>query len=128
MDVALFREHFPEFADATKYPPGQITFWSGIGIEMLNADRWGDLYDHGLELWTAHHIVLATKNVNSAAAGGDPGVDTATISSMSAGSVSASFDNQASLENEGGEFNTTSYGRQYLRLARIVGIGGAVAL
>ncbi len=38
--------------------------------------------------------------------------------------VSVSYDNGAIVENDGGNYNLTRYGRELLRLARIKGIGG----
>lgn len=126
MDIEQFRIDFAEFSDETKYPEPLVVFWSGIGEKLLNTNRWGDLLEQGLCLYTAHQLVLARKNLNAVEAGSDPGVDTGIISQQSAGSVSFGVDVQSSAENEGGFWNETVYGRQYLRLAKIIGIGGAI--
>ena len=39
MNVAQFRTDFPEFADAARYTPTMINFWSGIGEKVISSDR-----------------------------------------------------------------------------------------
>jgi hypothetical protein len=125
--IQQFRIDFPEFASDTKYPDTMITFWSGIGDKLLNVTRW-DLFQlrtEGLSLFTAHQITLAAMNVDDASADIDPGRSTAVITSENAGGVSVSMDTAASLEEAAGHYNETLYGRQFLRLSRLVGTGGA---
>ena len=125
-DLTVFRASFPEFADLVKYPDTLVTFWSGIGDAMLNTDRWGDVRDQGLKLFTAHQIVLATMNQAAGAIpGGAPGTGTGVISNQSVGGVSVGIDTQASIESYAGHSNETNYGRQFIRLAKMVGMGGA---
>ena len=123
--IAAFRANFPEFADDTKYTDAIITFWEGIADKRLNILKWGDLIDEGLQLYTAHHIVLATMNIADVAAGADPGKSSGVISSQSVGGVSVSVDTGASLETNAGYWNETSYGRQFYRLIQTVAAGGA---
>ena len=58
MDIALFRQSFPEFSDEYKYTDAMITFWSGLGEKLLNETRWDDFYVEGLQLFTAHHLKM----------------------------------------------------------------------
>lgn len=125
MDIAQFREDFPEFADVTVYPDATVTFWSGIGEKMLIATRWADLYAYGLELFTAHQLALAANDQKTVAMGGTPGQATEVKSGKSVGGVSVSLDTAASIELNAGHWNLTTYGRQFIRLARIAGMGGA---
>ena len=118
MDNSTFRSHFPEFTDVTAYPDSVITFWSGIAEQRIIQRRWEDLYDHGVELATAHYVTLAT--INAAAPGQTGGL----VSSEGAGGVSVSFDTGAVALKDGGNWNQTSYGRMFLELARICGSGG----
>ena len=118
MDITTFREDFPEFASETTYPDPQITFWSEIAEKRLIVSRWADLYAHGVELATAHYLTVAAKNAVSP--GGAQGLQT----SKSVGDVSASYDVQAISLKDGGQWNMTSYGRQFLELARLCGMGG----
>lgn len=123
-DKAVFRQNFPEFADAATYPDATLDFWSGIGELFLVADRWKSTYDHGLQLFVAHNITLAAQNVAAASAGGAPGGTNGPVGSKSVGSASVSYDTAAIMETNAGEWNATSYGRVLLRLARMIGAGG----
>lgn len=122
--VSTFRSDFPEFANVTTYPTSMINFWASLGDTMLNTVRWGDLRTHGLELFVAHNITLQAQDIADAAAGGIPGGG-GLVASQSAGSVSVSMDTTSGAEQDGGNYNLTTYGKQFLRLSRIVGMGGA---
>ena len=125
MEAATFRSHFPEFASETLYPPTVVTFWSGIAEKLVIEERWDDLYDHGVELATAHYLSLAAGDQRQAAAGGIPGNSTqGAITSQAVGGVSVSFDSSSALETDAGHWNATTYGRQFIRLARMIGMGG----
>ena len=116
-----FRSAFPEFADIVKYPDAQVDFWSEFADENLNVDRWEDRLAKGKMLFVAHHLSLAVRNQ---AAGVISGTNTGIISSESAGGVSVSLDNQSASEERAGNYALTTYGLMFIKLARIVGIGG----
>jgi hypothetical protein len=120
IDIIAFRQNFPEFADTTKYPDAMLTFWSSIGDKQLNVRKWGTLRDQGLMLLTAHYAVLAAQNASSLV----PGENTGVITSESAGGVSVSMDTSSVVEQDAGLYNRTTYGSMFIRLTRIVGIGG----
>ena len=117
MDASTLRSNFPEFADENVYTDPMIDFWMGLAVKQLIVARWADFYDEGLQLCTAHYLKMA---VTSASAEANPGV----ITSESAGSVSVNYDVQSSIETDAGHWNLTNYGRQFIRLARMVGMGG----
>lgn len=123
MDVAKFRTDFPEFADASRYTPTTIAFWSGIGEKVISQDRFRELYVAALELFTAHNLVLAAGNKAAAASGALPGGAGGAIASKAVGSVNVSYDNASSMELNAGHWNQTTYGRQYIQLARLIGQG-----
>lgn len=123
-DITTFRAAFPEFADTTKYPDAMLTFWSGIGDNMMNTRRWGDFLDQGLMLFVAHNAVLAAQNVAASVAGDNPGTSTGLIGSQSAGGVSVSIDTTSTSEQDAGNYNLTTFGQMFIRLSRIVGMGG----
>lgn len=123
MDVAKFRNDFPEFADASRYTPTMLSFWSGIGEKLISADRWGDLFTQGLELFTAHNAVLAAGNKTAAASGSLPGQAGGVVQHKAVGSVNVNYDTAAAMELDAGHWNQTTYGRQYIRLARLLGQG-----
>ena len=124
-DSSQFRLDFPEFSDVVKYTNNMIGFWAGIGDKMLNSNRWGTLRTYGMELFVAHNMVLQSQDMAaSAIAGGTPGGASGLITSQSAGSISVSIDTQGSIEENGGNYNLTKYGTIFIRLSRMVGIGG----
>lgn len=124
MNVQTFRTDFPAFADTTVYPDAQVNFYLGLGTKLLSSPRWDDLRDYGLELFVAHNLVLAAKDVEASAAGDHPGLETGSVASMAVDKVNISFDNNASLDEKAGHWNLTTYGKQFIRLARMAGTGG----
>ena len=123
--VATFRVNFPEFANEVNYPDSIINFWEGIADKRLNVLKWGELLDEGLQLYTAHHLVLATMNISDVSLGGDPGKGTGVVSSQSVGGVSVSIDTGVSQEQDAGYWNETVYGKMFYRLMRTIAAGGA---
>lgn len=123
MDVAKFRTDFPEFADATRYTPTMLTFWSGMGEKLISSDKFGDLYTQAVELFTAHNAALAADNRSATTSGASPGQAGGVVASKAVGSVKVSYDTAAAMETNAGHWNQTTYGRQYIRLARLIGQG-----
>lgn len=124
MDVATFRQQFPEFSDPTAYTGDSISLNLSLGALSLDADVWGDFRDRGLGLFVAHNLSLDAQNAAQAAAGGTPGKVTGLQTSKSVDKVSASYDVGA-VTYEGAAFwNLTSYGVRFYQLMRIVGAGG----
>ncbi|WP_343724933.1 DUF4054 domain-containing protein [Herbaspirillum huttiense] len=124
MDSATFRQHFPEFEDAGIYPDAQVTFWLTVAENLVNRERWGGLADQGVELVTAHHLVLARRDELASSVGGAPGLMTGPQSSKSVDKVSASYDTNAATVDGAGFWNLTTYGVRYVSLARLFGAGG----
>ena len=124
MDAQTFRTDFPDFADDAKYPDAQVNFYLGLGNKLLNGTRWADVRDYGLELFVAHNLVLSAQDAESAASGDVPGTSTGAVASMAVDKVNISYDNTASLDEKAGHWNLTTYGKQFIRLARMVGAGG----
>lgn len=124
MTPSQFRQDFPEFADTTKYPDSSVNFWLTVSVQLVSAARWGALTDQGIELCTAHHLVLGARGGQAAAVGGVPGQMTGPLSSKAVDKVSASYDTGAATIDDGGFWNLTSYGVRYLTLARTMGAGG----
>ena len=119
-----FRLDFPEFTDESVYSNDMINFWYGIGIKTLNVNRWGDRINYGLELFVAHNICLQVLDSKTALASGVPGTGSGVISGQGAGGINVSIDSQASIENGGGAYNLSVYGTRFIRLSRLMGIGG----
>lgn len=123
MDVGVFRTEFPEFADTARFTNSMIDLWSSLAEKMLNASRWGTLRPMGINLFVAHSITLASTNANASQSGGTPGGASGITSSKSVGTVSVGYDTASAMEKDAGHWNQTTYGRQYLRLARMIGQG-----
>lgn len=122
MDIATFRTNFPEFTQEL-YPDGQVTFWSDFGERMVLEKRWCSEKPMGVQLFTAHHLVLAKNNADTSASGGLPGQTSGPTASKTVGSASISYDTNSTLEENAGHWNSTTYGKQFIRLARMFGAG-----
>jgi hypothetical protein len=116
-----FRSVFPEFADTTKYSNTMVEYYASLADLTLNVDKWGDFLTHGSYLFIAHNCTLRAKAAADAAAGGIPGQG-GVVASKSVADVSISYDTNASNMDSAGNYNATIYGRELLKIARIVGI------
>lgn len=125
MDAAQFRTDFPEFADTTAYPDGQVNLWLGLGAKLLPVDVWLDLTDLGLELFAAHNLILGRQDQAKAARGGQPGQASGVLVAKAVGNVSASYDTGVVTLADAGAWNLTTYGTRFLQFARLVGMGPA---
>ena len=123
VSVGTFRTDFPEFADETNYPPGQVTFWLGIAAKIVNDQRWSELTPLGIELFAAHNLTLGFMDRASSDFGGAPGATPGAVQSKSVDKVSVSYDTASSAELDAGHWNITSYGKRFIRFAKIVGAG-----
>ena len=121
--TASFRTNFPEFADVTRYPDAQLTFWLTTAGLLLNVDRWTTLLDVGTQLFMAHHVAVERRAQDEAANGETPGTTTGPISSKSVDKVSVGFDVGAATEERGGHWNLTIYGTRFRRLSKMMGAG-----
>lgn len=127
MDNAVFRTNFPEFSDTAVYPNAQLTFWATIAEKQVNANLWKDLTSFGVNLYVAHEITIATQNVKAASVGGSPGQSGGIANSKAVGAVNVAYDASTQTEKDAGWWNRTTYGQQFIRLARMFG-SGAVQL
>ena len=110
---------FPEFNDASKYPYLQRKMWFDIALANIDGQRWGDYYEAGVYLFTAHHLAIFA---NQKGKPGMPGRIPFPVGSKSVGSVSVSVD--TSILQGQGFWGLTTYGLNYNRIAQIVGMGG----
>lgn len=117
-----FREAFPVFSDPVKFPTPEVQFWFELGGILLDVNRWGDLFDYGLQLFMAHN--LATEYAaTTGAAGGTLGGVVGAVTSASVDKVSYSRDPQAAMDPANGHWNLTIWGLKYIRLVKMVGAG-----
>lgn len=123
--AAQFRADFPEFTNPTTYPDSQVNFWLGIAMKMVRPQVWRDMYSVGVELYTAHNLVLEAQSQKTASAGGIPGATTGTTASKQVHDVSVGYDSTNVIEEGGGNWNLTTYGLRFLRFVKLFGAGGA---
>jgi len=127
-----FRNHFKEFAHSSpeKFEDEDINFWYDIGDRLVTNTRITDatIRNHLLELFVAHNVLVYYNNRLSMESGdmSGGGSENIPISGNNAGDVSISYDLGSFMEEHAGEYNTTIYGRKFIRLIRMFGIGGAI--
>jgi hypothetical protein len=121
---------FPAFANTSVYPETQFTFAASIAPLFLTP-VWGQpgpvgqptQYDFGFELLVAHLMTLWGSAALPAASGGFAGTTTGLVSSKAVGQVSLSYDVAVATLEDGGTYNLTTYGIQWLQMARLLGAG-----
>ncbi len=122
---AQFRADYPEFTDTTKYTSSAFALWSNVAGMLLGpaAMRWDTMFDTGCELVIAHHFAVSARNQLAAAAGGLPGEIAGPVTAKSVDKVSVSRDAGA-VTTEGDAFwNMSTYGVEFMMLARLIGAG-----
>lgn len=133
MDVAGFREAFPQFTEDAA-PDARVRFFLALAERLLPPERWGDLLDDGISLYAAHNLTLEAEikkdktgaGAISAAAGPVTG-ESKTVGSMSKSVTRAGAAGQGTSLLNAGSYNSTVYGQQFWQLVQIVGAGGFVA-
>lgn len=121
--VNTFRRDFIEFSDSTDYANSTISYYLTLAGKLMDTNRWGDLYDDGVNLFIAHNIALERRAIQTAANDGIPGQSGGITSSKSVDKVSISYDTASAAELDAGHWNLTIYGTRYIRLARMIGMG-----
>lgn len=133
-----FRTDLPEFASSTLYPQHAVKLYINLAGQLLNVQRWGasaadpwpdsapppiSVYDHGVELFVAHNLVLDARDVKDASKGNVPGSVKGPISNATVDKASVSYDTKAGIEENAGHWALTVYGLRFLRLMRLMGAG-----
>ena len=127
MDAAAFRAAFPAFTEAL-FPDARVAFWLAVGSKRISAERWDDLYEQGLCLFTAHNLTLervaaldpsGTGGMSAAA-----GPVTSDAKSVGAISKSKSYSQATTANPAAGQWNATIYGQQFYGLMQLIGVGG----
>jgi hypothetical protein len=121
---AQLRSDFPEFANTTIYPDSLVNMWLTVANSLVNASRWAELTNLGLELVTCHHLAMSAQDQAVAAVGGVPGEVKGPTSAKSVDKVSASYDTAAVSLADQGFWGMSKYGIRFLSLARMIGAGG----
>lgn len=124
VDVPTFRKDFIEFNDVKRYPNSMVNLRLTVGAKLVNAARWGDLTDFGVELFAAHHLSLWRRAMDESDRGSPPGQSVGIVNNKSVDKVSVGYDTTAASEADAGHWNMTNYGKEFIRLARMMGTGG----
>lgn len=124
VDADKLRTDLQEFADTERYPDDMIAYWLAIAVQLVDPGRWSTLADVGVELFTAHNLVLERRAMDEAARGKIPGQTPGIVNNKSVDKVSVGYDTQGGAEMGAGHWNLTIYGSRYIRLARMMGRGG----
>lgn len=137
--IDQFLGDFPEFENNDKFPDSTIRFWLETADLMLTG-RWDDTIVSvpgsprtmryvGIGLFTAHNVAIQARNIKASAnPTGAPGIASSTgvgvVAAKAVDETSVSYDTQASVSPNAGHWNLTTYGTQFIRMARMVGAGG----
>lgn len=119
MDIQVFRTQFPAFKDDNVFSDAFIEEWGKLAEHYLK-ESWalnGELFNHALNLMSAHLISIAVKTTQNNGASG-------AIQSATEGSVSVSF--TAPPSRNGWEFwlSSSPYGVQLWALLNQLGSFG----
>lgn len=124
MDVSTFRQLRGAFKRPDRYPDAVIQHYLDLATNQLNAQRWATLLDEGTCDYVAHFLVINKRNEQADERGGVSGNAAGRLTSKSVGGVSVNYAVGDTEEEDGGHWNTTTYGSAFLRNARMVGSGG----
>jgi len=130
MTATEFTTFYPQFKKiATDHAP-VVEEYLAQAHNICDEDRWMDMRNEGIRLYTAHKLTLYLKTITAenvpdaqvAAAGDAKGIKTnKTVAGVSVGMAESS----ATTGIPGyGAFKTTEYGIQFMTMARMVGMGG----
>ena len=124
--AASFRQNFPEFADASVYPDARVDFWLNFAIKRTESRRWDEsgFREEGVCFLTAHYLTVALQAADSGDGGAGLAAGAMTSESQSVDGVSYSNGYDGSAYAGEGQLGTTAYGRSFLDLARLIGMGG----
>ena len=117
-----FFSFFSFFNNPQYYPPAIVETYLKLALNFVPADRWGETWAYGVSLVCAHLLTIYRMSMNDIAKGGSGNV-VGVVTSVSAIGVSKGINvDIGSIEN-GGFWNTTQFGRQYLTFVRLFGFG-----
>lgn len=117
------RQDYYQFRDPGIFNDRIINKYIALATARLNPIRWQSQLDYGVELFVAHYLTLKERNDRVARMGGIPGEVKGPLTSRSVGEVSQSWDSSVVALDNGGFWNSSIYGIEFLQLARIFGMG-----
>ena len=119
--LEAFYRFIPEMSNPDAYPTEMVKIYVRMSASELSEKRWGDHYAFGVALLTAHRLCIRAQAIN---ADGTINADAGRgIASRSIGPASLTYYSTSSDTGDDAYYSSTWYGREYLRLAKIMGIG-----
>lgn len=119
-----FLAAMPGFANTILYPPMMIAMYLKLANKRLNYQRWGETMPLGSMLWAAHFLTLDAQDIVAASSGKLVGAPSNPMASKSLGGASISYDTSSGTEVNAGHWNSTGFGRRFIRFCRMAGMGG----
>lgn len=114
---ADFKIRFPKFDEI---PDSRIQFFLDDAALEVGEGAWAELYEKGSMLLTAHMVQL---DLNESDTDEDDSSDEGNVASKSIGDVSVSFTKATVDDTSDDWYLQTSYGADYLRLKKRIGMG-----
>lgn len=114
MTPELFKIKFPEFAGELDQ---RIQSVIDDSEPYFDHCKWGYFYESGVGYWVAHQITIANNRATTASNLADG------ITSSAVGDVSYSKDSKFLNESSKDPYLLTSYGQEYRKLSKVVGLG-----
>jgi hypothetical protein len=119
---ADFKLRYPEF---DSIDDSRIQFWMNDAALEVGESAWGEFYEKGVMLLTAHLLTIDLANQGTSSGSG--GLSTNRVTARKVGDVQVSFA-RATADNASEDwYYQSSYGAEYLRLKMRFGMG-AVAV
>lgn len=117
IDSTIFKTRFPEFDSVTD---ARIDLFIADAVVELEESSWGTRYDIALSYLTAHLLALA----NETASGNTGGIGP--VASASADGLSVSYSRPTYSSTTSAYWESTSYGREFMRIKRTIFAPGFV--
>lgn len=119
-----FRADYPEFEDKIRFPDASVNFYLAMADNLLNQDKFGDMFVNLAELMTAHYVELRARRTAAAKRGALNTSGGGVATSKSVDKVSVSYDVSSIIDPNAGFWNNTDYGREFFWWWEKFGAGG----
>lgn len=118
MTPSEFKASFPD-GEFSSLADNYVQVFLTAAVTHFDVSRWGAFYSEGLSNFVAHKIVLSKAHVANALQ-----ADEGNVTGKHVGPVGQSMDGQLVNKQAEDPYLLTNYGREYVRLRRLVGTGG----
>lgn len=116
MTPTEFKTRFPEFTSETDT---RVQLFITDADPFFDVERWDTLYSVGVANYVAHKLAVA----NAQTSGGTGGALADTSVNKKVGDLQIQKSEAALLKKMDDPFMATTYGQEYRRLQRLVGMG-----